>query len=326
MRPIRKTKELKDYFSKLIEDELKVPNSALSVARSKVIALRRNYYPIDIEYDVLEEIATDFKSFLLNNPTEQFALIQKWEAISPILFYNPEQVGRIKITPLGKDILKALNYNKFRASYAHKISEGTALKTCPYCNAMLTIVSRGRKGKKKARFQLDHFFPKSKHPLLSISFFNLIPTCGNCNLAKSSMNVNLNTDFHFYNDDTPLDGFKFEITKVSKAKYLNSGNVDDIEIKLVNGINSTANYVKHHNDTYDIEGLYSTQKDIIEELFWKAKAYPVERIVELSKLLNLPTSVIRRMVLGNYVDIEDIHKRPLAKFQQDIAKQLGLIK
>lgn len=326
MRPIRINKELKDYFSKLIEEELNVPNSVLSIARSKIIAERNKYYPIDLEYDVFDEITSDFKSFLLFNPREQFALIQKWNGISPILFFNPDQEGKKKTTELGDHILKALNYNKFRITYAHKISEITGLKTCPYCNAMLTVVSRGRKGKKKARFQLDHFFPKSKHPLLSISFFNLIPSCGNCNLNKSSMDVDLSSDFHLYGDETPLECFRFEIPKESQARYLLTSKVDDIEIKLVKGKNGTINYLKHHNDIYDIEGLYSTQKDIVEELFWKAKAYPEDRIEELSILLKLPIPIIRRMVLGNYVDLEDIHKRPLAKFQQDIARQLGLIK
>ena len=32
-----------------------------------------------------------------------------------------------------------------------------------------------------------------------------------------------------------------------------------------------------------------------------------------------------RFVLGNYDREEDIHKRPLAKLVQDVAKQLGVI-
>jgi hypothetical protein len=31
------------------------------------------------------------------------------------------------------------------------------------------------------------------------------------------------------------------------------------------------------------------------------------------------------MIIGNYIDKEDIHKRPLAKFTQDIAREAGLI-
>ena len=32
-----------------------------------------------------------------------------------------------------------------------------------------------------------------------------------------------------------------------------------------------------------------------------------------------------RLLVGNYNNVKDIHKRPMAKFTQDIAKQLKLI-
>ncbi len=35
---------------------------------------------------------------------------------------------------------------------------------------------------------------------------------------------------------------------------------------------------------------------------------------------------IDRIILGNYTDITDIHKRPLSKFMQDIAEDVGLTK
>lgn len=37
-------------------------------------------------------------------------------------------------------------------------------------------------------------------------------------------------------------------------------------------------------------------------------------------------SIINRLIIGNYDTVEDIHKRPMAKFTQDIARQLNLIK
>ena len=323
MRPIRLNKTIIDQFEKLIDDELKNDKSALSKAKDAIDA----YQPLNKEEgDALLEIKADFKAFLLKTPTDHKTLVEKWDNISSQLFSFKATSGHLKKTPFCERILDALNYEHFREEYAAKIAEKIKLKACPYCNAALTIVATKESGKQNARFQLDHYFPKSKYPLLSISFFNLIPSCGNCNNTKSSKPVKLGLDFHLYANETPIEGFKFRLQKHSIAKYRVTDIIDDIEIEFVSGVDGDKIKTYHHNKSFDIKGIYDTQKDIIQELFWKEKAYPPEKINELSNLLKLPPSVIKRMVIGNYIDKEDIHKRPLAKFEQDIARQLGLIK
>lgn len=47
------------------------------------------------------------------------------------------------------------------------------LKVCPYCN--IENISRSR------NYKIDHFLPKSKFPLLSMYYLNLIPICEACN-------------------------------------------------------------------------------------------------------------------------------------------------
>jgi len=36
--------------------------------------------------------------------------------------------------------------------------------------------------------------------------------------------------------------------------------------------------------------------------------------------------LIDRIIIGNYTESHEIHKRPMAKFMQDIGKEVGLIK
>jgi hypothetical protein len=52
------------------------------------------------------------------------------------------------------------------------------LHVCPVCDQE---ISDRHPSLKIAICQLDHFFPKSKYPFLSMHPFNLIPTCSNCN-------------------------------------------------------------------------------------------------------------------------------------------------
>ncbi|MFK4985705.1 hypothetical protein ACI4B7_28170, partial [Klebsiella pneumoniae] len=72
------------------------------------------------------------------------------------------------------------------------------LKCCPYCNAQYTIIANSDAGKTIAKFQFDHFFSKDKFPYLSISLYNLIPSCANCNITKSKKPLNLKDHYHPY--------------------------------------------------------------------------------------------------------------------------------
>ncbi|MFZ4400743.1 MAG: hypothetical protein ACOYO1_11970 [Bacteroidales bacterium] len=323
MRPIRINNKIIIKLEKLIDDELANDLSQLSKAKSAILG---NFYSSANESYSLFEIRNDFKGFILKTPEEQVELITNWNNLDRNLFYDYDKRGReSKITPFGNNILSKLNYEDFRSTYAYIISKIIGIKACPYCNAILTIVAEREGDEKKSLFQLDHFFPKSKFPLLSISIFNLIPSCANCNHTKSNDDVDLNLDFHLYYEETPLDAFKFKLSEKSIIEYVYSKN-REIEIQFLNGEDSTPEYAERHNRSFDIKGIYDNQKDIAEELIWKSLAYNDSRIKELSTLLNIGEEVIKRMVIGNYIDREDIHKRPLAKFQQDIARQLGLIK
>ena len=62
-----------------------------------------------------------------------------------------------------------LLYEEIRLSTEHNI--------CPYCNH-------------RTVGQLDHFLAKSKFPLFSVCPSNLVPSCADCNKAKSSRNYN----------------------------------------------------------------------------------------------------------------------------------------
>lgn len=325
MRPIRINNSIKIRFATLIDDELARVGSALFKAKCNIQVLKSSLSkPCQIA--VLDDITANFKEFILKTPEEQENYVKLWDKKYTNLFYSsPKKPKRKRTNAFGNKILRALNYKAFRKEYADKIVDIIGLKTCPYCNAMLAIVVPNCKGKQVCRFQLDHYYPKSKYPLLSISLFNLIPSCGNCNIRKGRKDVKLSLDFHLYGIKTPLNAFKFKIPSSSVSTYLSTNNIEDIEIDFENGIDADKKYAEHHNQSYDIYGIYNTQKDVVEELFWKAKAYNKTRINELADLLDLDKAQVKRMVIGSYIDYEDIHKRPLTKFTQDIAKQLKLI-
>lgn len=58
------------------------------------------------------------------------------------------------------------------------------VRYCPYCNAE-TVGNAALKtrdgGIKLHQSELDHFIPHEKYPLLSLSLYNLVPSCSRCN-------------------------------------------------------------------------------------------------------------------------------------------------
>lgn len=326
MKPIEIHNALYKKFSDLIDAELKKSDSVLSEAKEKTVTLYDNSTPD--QKVLLEDIRFNFKSFLLLSPSEQEKLVKPWGEKS--FFYDfPKRTKKgarrvRKTTKFGREIIKALNFDRFREKYSPLISEYTGVKTCPYCNAMLTVPIVNSQNKKKARYHLDHYFPKSKFPLLSISFFNLIPSCGQCNIVKSSKTPKLGVDFHLYYDSPNDNDFIFHIPDEIVADFLSS-KIKANKLKITFGEKNNKK-AKVHDENFSITSLYHSQIDVAEELLQKSQAYSPSKIAELATLMNLPEAVVQRMIIGSYADKEDIHKRPLTKMIQDISRQLGLIK
>lgn len=232
----------------------------------------------------------------------------------------------MKATPnkeFRNELIKRMGYGNLRDDYYPEYFEKIGIKTCIYCNSQLSLTVRNVSAVKKAKFQVDHYYSKSEYPCFSISFYNLYPTCGPCNNSKSDRNdVNFNLYSGAYKDYNS-SAFKFVLDKKSLVKYRVNGIDTKLEIKFIEPLNSG------FNNAFAIEGIYNTQKDIAEELVIKSMIYNEAYCKSLKNaLLNLykeKAPMLERLMAGNYTKELDIHKRPMAKFTQDIAKQLGLI-
>ena len=320
MKPIKVNDDLKQFailFSEKLFDDCR---SDFKQPISNLISLLKEYSNKDYpdQRTIIKWIIKGLKNDLLYiEPEKQQDLINTFEKSK-----YKDVFSTVKDKKKFSDvIISALRYDAFRNRYASKIANKLSLKTCPYCNAMLAITVKG----KKARFQLDHFYPKSKYPFLSISFFNLIPCCANCNQAKSDSSVKLGDDFHLYANHTPENAFLFKLNDVDVIKKTIGIKSSDLSVAFTHKYPKHKTFVINHNKSFDIQGIYDTQKDIVEELVWKSQVYCNSQIQEYKDLLKLSESEIKRMVVGNYINKEDIHKRPMSKFMQDIAKQLKLI-
>lgn len=321
---------LSGKFSNRINTDVLTRRTRISNVRAfckaQTITLTLTQAVIDQQIKYLDHLddATRFKEVVCGDPDTIIRYQKEFEKIitGKEMFSDPHKGFRNKL-------IYELGYKSLRDSLYPEYFEEVGIKACVYCNSQLalTVTNVNAKGlwkkKRSAKFQVDHYFAKSKYPCFSISFFNLYPVCASCNNSKSSKDVK----FQLYSDDHNEYGksqYNFRLDKLSLLKYRINGQSEKLKI-VFEGPEQ-----KDFNQVFAIEGIYETQKDVAEELILKSmiynKSYSDSLKKALAKLYKEKQPMAERLLIGNYTKDTDMHRRPMSKFTMDIAKQLGLIK
>lgn len=269
------------------------------------------------------QLFTD-NSFLLKTPSEIKAIKDNMVVLPLNSLFDSN--GRPLKKQLTHYIQEALGYTQLRNTFYPKYFRNIGIKTCVYCNSQLSIVLEKSMTEIDARFEVDHHYSKSKFPFLSISLFNLFPCCSSCNKRKSSTPVN----FKLYTNDVSKlkkSDYEFNITRTSKCDFLLTKDAESIKITFNDSTIPPVGY-KSLQSAFSIKEIHDTQKDIIAELIIKNQIYndSYKKILQKSfSKLSLNQNDFDRVIVGNYTQDKDIHKRPFSKMTMDIAKQLELI-
>jgi len=219
-----------------------------------------------------------------------------------------------------KEIEEAFNYSGHR----HKETfmehfKKLNLKSCPFCNNNYIYFYKKGDGKTNTLATLEHYYPKAKYPHISLSFYNLIPSCSTCNSKFKGTDKHIGKIVHPYYDD-------FD----SKAEF--SISVDSLGIK--NGIALEVS-LKAHNDKcktsierFQLDKIYKQHNDIAKEIWNKAQVYNDDRINELYesfyRSLGYSKEDVKNFVFCSYLSKNDINKRNHTKLTQDILKQFKI--
>ncbi|MCD0471821.1 HNH endonuclease [Flavobacterium sp. JAS] len=192
------------------------------------------------------------------------------------------------------------------------------INTCPYCNRNYIFAI---KKNKDAKPEIDHFFPKSKYPILGLTYFNLIPSCKSCNGfgAKEEKDPIIEGLTNPYLLKTSDFVFTHKIKNIAIINPLVGKSDVEVHFKYA---------IQGHLDVFNLKDLYELHHDHALELIIKKRIkYSKKYRVYLSsyKGLQFNKSEIDRMILGNYSLEKQQHTRPLSKLYQDLGKELGLI-
>lgn len=122
-----------------------------------------------------------------------------------------------------KKFIRVLDYDRFSRVAgngwgAYELCSRAKYKVCPYCQQCFAMTIVRDDGSRCFRPTLDHFYSKSEYPFLSLSLYNLIPSCYTCNSSlKGVRDFNKNKHLHPFESDEKIK-FSVDISDYLEGK------------------------------------------------------------------------------------------------------------
>lgn len=212
-----------------------------------------------------------------------------------------------------------LSGSKSRSYY---LTKNIGHNACVYCNRQYAINIEKDGGKNDdsrfARPALDHWFPKSVYPLLSLSIHNLIPSCTVCNSsAKGDTIFRLTTHVNPYTTASNDPGWHFDYKPAVGGGWevLLKDYADAKEEETAKAFFLKEAYQEHAslelNDTLELalQNSGSYLPILIKHVMSNVRGASVEDAY--------------RLLFGTEYDLGKQDKRPFSKLKRDI---LGVLK
>jgi len=323
---------------------VKCVNDKCWICNSKKLKEIKDCSKVKKAFKTLDSI----KSLLIAQPHEMLKLEKE---VYKIVF---EEFNSVKIEGILKDDLSGLDSSEkdihknridqikeifdyenwfvglepHREYSAYHLSSALKVRSCVYCNRTYTVTQTTVEGdngktKKLTRPQFDHWFPKEKHPLLALSFYNLIPSCSICNSSiKGRIPFDIDTHIHPYVDNViSLISFNYEPwSMIDDLKVTLSVNCEDEILRK---------RIERTLEDFHIGDLYNAHLSELKDLLKTKQAYSENYLSNLKNFFNtsvLTDDDIYRLAFGTELKEENFHNRPFSKFKYDLLKELEIIK
>ncbi len=273
--------------------------------------------------DKIREILTGNPQSLLDIWTNEFEIFRD-SKIEVKKVYNQ------KITYKSvKLIYHIFNYDSFRDISAKNIFSGFILakklgiECCPYCNRNYTTTHAMYKGKKVFP-EFDHFYHKTNYPLLSVSFYNLIPSCNVCNTHFKGSKDSVKTEiFHPYKE-VILDHFKFKfIPNNVESMYGDKDNftLDFSYVDLANKKN-----IEKSIEFFGLKEIYEIcHSSLIKEIVNKKLTYSNKYLHVIKDMYGISFEESYRILFETYYEEDRLHERPFSKLKKDIFDDVNIL-
>ena len=312
-------KTLEEYTNKLNKGlKKRINSSTLSDDQKKIF----------LEKDVIKELLTKEPKALYDLHKELMPrLIPGYDNKELPIYENAKRKEQGNRDEEGKRLVnkysiletlsKTFDYNgaiSKKKEVSYWITKKKGQNVCTYCNRqyVFTVENNENSNKKMARPELDHWFPKELYPIMSLSFYNLIPCCKLCNSsAKGSSLFNFDTHIHPYCNNKPNPEFKFGYMPNPNGTW----SVDFIKLNgkeenMVEGFCLKEMY--HCHDEYEITEILN--------LATKNNGTYLQNLLHtiLHDFSPMNIEEVYRMLFGTEYLPQNQDKRPLSKLKYDL--------
>lgn len=341
----KKIENLKrDYDKELFSGKEKI-----EIKDTKILKQFRDEHIKLMEYieEELKKLEIGDKNIFLDTPKELAEKINKVNTLCPTIsneLNNKSKIG----TKYSNKILALLGYEKFSckkitlkkgctldimkykeikdmlndnwSAYQYLLELG--IKVCPYCNRQYITPIYSDNG--KVRADLDHFFSKSQYPFLSMSIYNLVPSCKFCNSSlKGTKEFVYNENLNPFESNV-ADYLEFDIIPKSYQSFYGNDNFV-LKLREKDNKNKKNNEkAKKNCEIFKIEEIYQYHNDIIKNIILKKMIYSDRYIKKAYKNYNklqINNEDIKYILLSPYIGKKD-NDKPLSMLINNIIDKL----
>lgn len=216
-------------------------------------------------------------------------------------------------------------FEDYTKKHAYRYFERLNIRTCPYCNRNYTFTLKKKDSTTDfaTRPELDHFHDKSTYPLLALSFYNLVPSCHECNHGKLGKVIGVNPYFKGIDSKIKIAS-PDDIHRIMNANELRAvKNIADFHVVFDNPSEDEKKNIKN----LGLAALYNEHKDYVMEIIDKAVTYDhylEEGLVDNFQGIFHSPHEVHNFVFGKYLAMDEFEKRPLARLTNDVLEQLGI--
>lgn len=306
------------------------------------------YFDYSLHQNIIDEHYLSLKTYLEQkiDETTLNSQLKKYieDHLEEIVKSKPQELKKINEDfkalskykeSLKKKISKIFNYEYFAKKSenrydAYDLAKKLNVRTCLYCNRnyCLTVMIGRRSRDKFTRPEFDHFFDKGDNPLLSLSIYNLLPSCKTCNSSlKGKKKFNLTNYVHPYIDNV-INFYTYRFVPHDVPSILGGTSNLSIEITVASGDINLDKKIKTSKKLFRLEEIMSAHSEEIKDLFDIKHRFSERYFEELFKTystLGLNYEDVYRVVFGVHYQENNFSNRPFSKLKKDILIELGII-
>lgn len=235
----------------------KLSNFIIKRTRIKIHAALSSYN--GEKADFLSHLLSILDKLVLAKPSEILEIIYEIENRYDYIKTDSEFKQHLLLILDYENLRRTLILYNYGAQFLHE-----GIKSCPYCNSHEFY---NNESKQKLIFEFDHFLPKKIYPYLSVSLYNLIPSCHICNTTKEKKIFPINESYHpFIKQDQIVHLFHFKLINFDNAILYGKPmkidySLEDSDSDVVHHIDRLN--VKNHINDFNLIGYCNDQSHSI---------------------------------------------------------------